>query len=169
MLSGYPDGSPSSNDSKARVLGRPCSSGSLPHHLFWLSSVTDMSLPFSPNLNAVSFRIRLTWAPVSKRTFPRFWTPCPWILAVIIHKIALWVYTVAAVAILTGPVPLWRNVWWNWSHWMPFTDFLEPLHMFVRNIISTGDGVVFSCRWGCCYDYGYCCCYHYCCYCYRYI
>ena len=36
--------------------------------------VTEVSFSFNPKVDAVSFLIKLTWAPVSKRVFACFWT-----------------------------------------------------------------------------------------------
>ena len=87
--------------------------------------VTEVSFPLSPSVNAVSFLIKLTWAPVSNRTFARFWMPSwPWIFAVIIGRSVLLVSVVAAIVILMALL-LWRRMWWNWLHCAPFSSIVH--------------------------------------------
>ena len=91
--------------------------------------VTEMSFPFSPRQSAVCWRMRLTYAPESKRTLTRFWIFLgPKMFAVITGNIDSCLFDNNATPMITLLL-LCNRGWWNEVHWIPFSDFVHCLFL----------------------------------------
>ena len=94
---------PWSNDSTGRQYTLFCRISSSPPTFV---VVTEVSFSFNPKVDAVSFLIKLTWAPVWKRIFACFWTVN--ICGNYRQKCAV------------GYRCICHWVWWYWLHQAPF-------------------------------------------------